>query len=58
MTDMTALNRLIEPEATALGFDLVRVALFGKGDERTLQVMAENPETGQLVIDLGVTGCH
>ena len=51
MTDISALTRLIEPEATALGFDLVRVALFGKGDERTLQVMAERPDTRQLTID-------
>lgn len=51
MADHAALTRLIEPEATALGFDLVRVALFGKGDERTLQVMAERPETRQLTID-------
>ncbi len=51
MTDTTALTRLIEPEATALGFDLVRVKLFGKGDERTLQVMAERPDTRQLTID-------
>ncbi|WBH17963.1 ribosome maturation protein RimP [Sphingomonas radiodurans] len=51
MTDTSALTRLIEPEAIALGFDLVRVALFGKGDERTLQVMAERPDTRQLTID-------
>ena len=46
-----ALIALIEPEATALGFDLVRVRLFGKGDERTLQIMAERPDTRQLTID-------
>jgi ribosome maturation factor RimP len=46
-----ALTRLIEPEARALGFDLVRVKLFGKGEERTLQVMAERPDTRQLTID-------
>ena len=51
MTDLPALTRLIEPEATALGFDLVRVKLFGKGDERTLQIMAERPDTRQLTID-------
>lgn len=42
---------MIEDDATALGFALVRVRLFGKGDERTLQVMAERPETRQLTID-------
>ncbi|MBN8846639.1 MULTISPECIES: ribosome maturation protein RimP [unclassified Sphingomonas] len=51
MADIAALTRLIEPEATALGFELVRVRLFGKGDERTLQVMAERPDTRQLTID-------
>jgi len=51
MTDLPALHQLIETEAAALGFALVRVRLFGKGDERTLQVMAERPDTRQLVID-------
>jgi ribosome maturation factor RimP len=41
---------VIEPEAKALGFELVRVRLTGTGDERTLQVMAEDPATGQLVM--------
>ena len=49
--DLSALNTLIEPEARALGFELVRVRLFGTGDERTLQVMAERPDTRQLTID-------
>ena len=51
MTDLALLTRLIEPEARALGFDLVRVKLFGRGDERTLQIMAERPDTRQLTID-------
>lgn len=51
MTDMVAINAMIEPEAKALGFDLVRVVLFGSDDERTLQIMAERPETRQLNID-------
>ncbi len=51
MTDIARATALIEAEATALGFDLVRVKLFGQDDERTLQVMAENPATGQLVIE-------
>jgi ribosome maturation factor RimP len=51
LNDIDALFRLIDPEARALGFDLVRVKLFGKGDERTLQVMAERPDTRQLTID-------
>ena len=51
LTDLAALVRLIEPEATALGFALVRVRLFGGADDRTLQVMAERPDTRQLTID-------
>ena len=51
LTDIAALTRLIEPHATALGFALVRVRLFGGGDDRTLQVMAERPDTRQLTID-------
>lgn len=51
MNDIAPLVRLIEPEAGALGFALVRVRLFGKDDERTLQVMAERPDTRQLTID-------
>lgn len=55
MPDLEALSALIEPEAKALGFELVRVAWFDKGgegsDEPTLQVMAERPETRQLVIE-------
>lgn len=48
---MDALTAMIEAEAKALGFDLVRVILFGRDDERTLQIMAERPTTRQLHID-------
>jgi ribosome maturation factor RimP len=51
MADVARLTEVIEPEATALGFELVRVKLSGQGDERTLQVMAEDPATGQLVVE-------
>lgn len=51
MADMDALTAMIDAEARALGFDLVRVALFGKGEEQTLQIMAERPATRQLTID-------
>ena len=51
MADIAELTALIEPEVKALGFDLVRVKLFGSGDERTLQIMAERRETRQLVIE-------
>ena len=54
MADIARLAELIEPEAAALGLDLVRVKMMpseaGDGGE-ALQIMAEDPETGQLVID-------
>ena len=51
MTNTAALTALIEPEAKALGFDLVRVAMIGGTSDPTLQVMAERPDTRQLTID-------
>jgi ribosome maturation factor RimP len=48
--DLTAVTRMIEPEAKALGFDLVRVAMIGGASDPTLQVMAERPDTRQLDI--------
>ena len=50
LADIARLMQVIEPEAQALGFDLVRVKLTGSGDERVLQVMAEDPQTRQLVV--------
>lgn len=46
--DLNALHELIEPEAKALGYDLVRVAMIGGKSDPTLQVMAERPDTRQL----------
>ena len=55
MADIARIVEVVEPEARALGFDLVRVILFGKSEvgdeEHTLQIMAERPDTGQLVLD-------
>ena len=51
MADIAALTRLIEPEAKALGFELVRVQMIGGASDPTLQVMAERPDTRQLTID-------
>jgi len=56
MADIARIIEIVEPEAQALGFDLVRVKIFGKseagdGEERALQIMAERPATGQLVIE-------
>ena len=48
MTDIAEIAKLIEPQAKALGFDLVRVAMFGGKSDPTLQVMAERPDTRQL----------
>lgn len=54
MADIARLIQVIEPEAQALGLDIVRVKMIqseaGDGGE-ALQVMAEDPATGQLVID-------
>lgn len=50
LVDIAALADLIAPEVQALGFDLVRVKMYG-GDDPTLQIMAERPETRQLTID-------
>lgn len=60
MADIARLIEVIEPEVKALGFELVRVVLYKGGeigslsgdyDEPTLQIMAERPETGQLVLN-------
>lgn len=55
MADIARITEVIEPEAQALGFDLVRVRYFKGGEigdeEHTLQIMAERPDTGQLVIE-------
>lgn len=54
MADLARLTEVIEPEAQALGFELVRVKTMpseaGDGGQ-ALQVMAEDPATGQLVIE-------
>lgn len=51
MADIAALTRLIEPEAKALGLDLVRVKMMGGTSDPTLQVMAERPDTRQLTLE-------
>ncbi|MGB7407323.1 MAG: ribosome maturation protein RimP [Pontixanthobacter sp.] len=54
MADLAALNDVIGPEAQALGFELVRVKMMpseaGDGGQ-ALQIMAEDPATGQLLIE-------
>jgi ribosome maturation factor RimP len=60
MADIARITEVVEPEVKALGFELVRVKYFrggeigpvsGEGEEHTLQIMAERPDTGQLVLD-------
>jgi ribosome maturation factor RimP len=48
VTDVAALNSLLEPEVESLGYRLVRVAMIGGTSDPTLQVMAEKPSTRQL----------
>jgi ribosome maturation factor RimP len=50
MTDIAALNALLEPEVEGLGYRLVRVAMIGGTSDPTLQVMAEQPDTRQLAL--------
>lgn len=54
MVDIARITEIVEPEAKALGFDVVRVKILGRSeagdDEMALQIMAERPDTGQLVI--------
>ncbi|MES2120518.1 MAG: ribosome maturation protein RimP [Pseudomonadota bacterium] len=50
MTDVSGLERMIEPEVKNLGFELVRVCMIGGSSDPTLQVMAERPDTRQLDI--------
>ncbi len=54
MTDIASLHAkliaIIAPVVSDLGFDLVRVQLMGKAGEQTLQIMAEDPATGQLTL--------
>lgn len=50
MTDIAKLIALVTPEVEALGYAVVRVAMFGGTSDPTLQVMAERPDTRQLDI--------
>ena len=59
MADIARITEIVELEAKALGFDLVRLRYFKGGEigplsdeeEYTRQIMAERPDTGQLVIE-------
>jgi ribosome maturation factor RimP len=51
VADLARLTQMIEAEAKAEGFALVRVKMMGGTSDPTLQVMAENPKTRQLTLD-------
>jgi ribosome maturation factor RimP len=51
MADIAALTGLIAAEAEAEGLALVRVKMIGGGSDPTLQIMAERPDTRQLVLE-------
>jgi ribosome maturation factor RimP len=51
MADVEMLRRLIEPVVEGLGFAPVRVQLKGATGGLALEVMAEDPATGQLTLD-------
>jgi ribosome maturation factor RimP len=50
VADIQALRALIDPVVEAAGFETVRVALI-EGPTLTLQVMLEDPATGQMLVD-------
>lgn len=54
MTDIAKLTALIQPEVEALGYAVVRIAMFGGTSDPTLQVMAERADTRQL----GIADCE
>ena len=54
MADISGLERMIEPEVTSLGYDLVRLQMIGGESDPTLQVMAERRDTRQL----GIADCE
>jgi ribosome maturation factor RimP len=51
LADIALLTQLIEPHVKDMGLSLVRISMFGGTSDPTLQVMAERPETRQLVIE-------
>lgn len=51
MANIAAIQELIEPIVREQGFDLVRVKMINTEVGPTLQVMAEDPATGQMLID-------
>lgn len=50
LAETSVLSALIAPIVAELGFELVRVQLNGSKATMTLQVMAEDPATGQMTL--------
>jgi len=50
MTDLSRLTQLIAPLVEAAGFELVRLSWID-GSTPTLQIMLEDPATGQMLVD-------
>ena len=50
MANIAAITSLITPAVNDLGLHLVRVIMIGGTSDPTLQVMAERPDTRQLVL--------
>lgn len=46
-----SLDGLLRPSAEAMGFDLVQLRLMGSSKQRTLRVMAERLDGGDMTID-------
>lgn len=45
------ISNFIEPVLTDMGYDLVSLRIIGSQKMQTLQIMAENPDTGTLDLD-------
>jgi ribosome maturation factor RimP len=52
MADLAEVTNIIAPEVEAEGLALVRVKMIGGTSDPTLQIMAEDPKTRQLTLDV------
>jgi ribosome maturation factor RimP len=48
---LLTLEERVAPTLEAMGFEIVRIALTGSGGRKTLQVMAERKDGGQISVD-------
>ena len=51
MQRLPALEARVEPTLEPMGFEVVRIALFGSEGRRTLQVMADRRDGSQISVD-------